>query len=743
MRNKLVYGKWTFTDGEITDGNPYQEQTLFGRELGVDTLSVTVKCEDPEILNDQPGAYMIYCHRERQRGIYFVQSVQQVTPQHYVISGVTAEGRLTQLEHPGGIYTGESLEQVVREICGPLTVYVKTSVAQIPIYGWLPYVKPPDSSARDNLALLLQATGTYLGVDLNGALRVEPLWSGLAGTVTEDSIYVEASVERASPVSAVLVAEHQYVPGEEEQTLFEGTASSGDPIIFDEPMHSLSATGFTILESGANWARLAPGTGVLTGKRYVHTTRQLTAAVTPSAVNSVEALEDNTLITLANARDVLNRMADYYRCLKTIQTPILVDGARPGHIVSIYDPFAKTMVNACISTMDITMSAVLKAETSALVGFVPPQPDSSDYIDERVVLTGAGEWNPPDGVHLVTYALISGAYGGYAGAPGEPGGEAVEYRGTTSLGVVERGWYPGEGGKGGEPGQPGPGGKILLGEMALDGTPVPYRCGEGGEGSTSPTELGPEGEPTVFGPASSADGAASADGYTDPITGERYALAGTEVGCRGGDAGGKIPEQSPGPENAGQFQPATDVIGPDGTVWKGGATKTRSDGPPPIIYYENEYNEGEKDLYAAVSVAPGSGAAVGSDGKTSDALGTMETGFELGAYFARAWSIPGLDGADAVISPLPNPLPTMGGAGGHGGGGGAPCGLAAVSNPSEGTYATAAEPGRGGRGSPGGKGGKGLIILYYRRPKPAQALLAAVTRDNLWRLDRFGRRCIV
>ena len=38
MRNRLVYGPWTFEDVRLSEGNPYQEQTLFGQELGVDTL---------------------------------------------------------------------------------------------------------------------------------------------------------------------------------------------------------------------------------------------------------------------------------------------------------------------------------------------------------------------------------------------------------------------------------------------------------------------------------------------------------------------------------------------------------------------------------------------------------------------------------------------------------------------------------------------------------------------------------
>lgn len=736
MRNRLVYGPWTFEDVRISEGNPYQEQTLFGLELGVDTLSVTVKCTDQAILEPQPNAQMTYYHRERQRGIYYVQSVRQVTPILYTISGITAVGRLTQLEHRGGIYTGQSLEQVVREICGPLPVYLKTSVANIPIYGWLPYVKPPDSSARDNLALVLQATGTYLGVDLDGILRVEPLWSGLAGTVPKDRICNNAATERGTPVSLVLVTEHQYSPGEEEQTLFEGTASSNDPIIFDEPMHSLSAVGFSILESGANWARLSAGTGTLTGKKYIHTTRQVTATATSGAAENVEALEDNTLVTLVNSRDVANRMAAYHRCLKTIQAPIMVDGERPGQVVSIYDPFAKAMVNACISSMDVNMSAVLKAETTALVDFVPPQPDTSDYIDERVVLTGEGQWQPPDGVDFVRYTTISGAFGGSAGRPGEPGGEPESYHNSTEF-HTESGYLSGPGGKGGLGGQPGSGGKILQGELYLSNTaPISYRCGKGGEGSSDPDQPGEEGEPSVFGDISSEKGTVSETGYTDPVTGEVYAAAGKQ-GIAGGDGAGKLPDA----DHPREITLSTGVTDEDGVVWPGGATTLEPDTDPPRVDVVSDEGKG---VTASSSYGLGSGAAAGSAGV--DGSGPGKASASDYQPFARATSADGQNGATATKTPKTAAL-TIGGTGGYGGGGGSSCGGAVVLVRSGTTgadvEATPGAPGNGGQGAPGGRGGDGVIILYFRHPKPAQALLASVTKDGLWRLDKFGRRIIV
>ncbi|MGI5963677.1 MAG: hypothetical protein ACOX7N_08195 [Lawsonibacter sp.] len=740
MRNRLVYGSWIFEDVQISQGNPYQEQTLFGLELGVDTLSVTVKCSDPAILKYHPNTRMIYYHRERQRGIYYVQSVRQVAPMLYAIYGVTAVGRLTKLEHRGGIYTGQSLEQVVREICGPFPVYVKSSVASISIYGWLPYVKPPDASARDNIALVLQATGTYLGVDMEGCLRVEPLWSGLAGTVVKDRICNNVTTELETPVSMVLVTEHQYSQGEEEQILFEGTATSQDPIIFDEPMHSLSATGFSIVESGANWARLSAGTGTLTGKSYIHTTRQVSAYITGDVQDNAESLPDNTLVTLVNSRDVANRMAAYYRCLKTIQAPIMVEGERPGQVVSIYDPFEKTMVKACIHSMDVNMSAVLKAETAALVDFEPPQSDSSEYIDERVVLTGCGEWTPPPGVTLLRYTLISGAFGGSAGYPGEPGGEAETYHYTSESGTQETGYTPGPGGKGGQGGTPGEGGKILHGEMVIsNAAPISYQCGEGGKGSSDPNTPGTEGGPTIFGNISSDAGMQSELGYTDPVTGEVYAIKGKQ-GISGGDGAGKCEETG---ENPRYFLPASSVIDEDGVVWSGGKTETASQpgDDPQIVAVSRADGAG---VYAVSGAGLGSGAAAGTAGLDGGEPGMVYASVDNPV--ARATASPGKDGASASLIPKVASL-TIGGTGGYGGGGGSSCGCAVcVVRPSVSgadVKSTAETPGIGGLGYLGGEGGAGLIILYFRRPKPKQELLASVTKNSSWRLDKYGRRCIV
>ena len=192
------------------------------------------------------------------------------------------------------------------------------------------------------------------------------------------------------------LTEHQYIQGGEETELFSGTAQSGDIITFDNPMHDLTATGFAILESGANYAKLSAGTGTLTGRAYIHSTRQVRQTVTEGAAENVKTITDATLVTLVNAVAVTNRLAEYYRCVQTVKNPIVAQAEKPGYVISIYHPYEKRYVDACISTMDDTISKTLRSDVVALVGFRPPQPEDAEYFDERVVLTGSGQFSFPE-----------------------------------------------------------------------------------------------------------------------------------------------------------------------------------------------------------------------------------------------------------------------------------------------------------------------------------------------------------
>ena len=743
----------------------FQEVALDESSLSFDTVSVevcttTIGAQLSALPNNTP---IIVCRGGEIKARFVSSGVSRIGPVTYQFTGRSPMGALTGMVHTGGIYTGQTVEEVVKEICGNIPSLIKSVYAGVKLYGWLPYADGKERSARDNLSQVLFAIGAYLRTDLNGVLRIEPLWDGTASLIDVDRSYTGGTVKYDSPISAVTVTEHQYVAGTEVKELFSGTAQNGDIITFSEPMHSLSATGFTILESGANYAKISAGAGALTGKAYIHNTRLITQPVTAGAVENVKSVTDATLVSLVNSYAVAKRLADYYRCRETITNDIVSGHEKPGHVVSVYHPYDKKMVSACIQSLDTTMSATLKSSMEALVGFTPAQPEFAEYFDERVVLTGSGEWQVPENVTAITAVLIGGAQGGHCGHGGHPAEAKTENYTETILGSLLQHntdkWALG--GKGGKGGDPGSGGKIL--QATFDVTPAQkfsFACGVGGLGAAfdannwanTPDTPGAEGTKTTFGGLDSSTGSTSDIGYTDPVTGEVFAAKG-EQGIAGGDGAGMNPDHG----DKDRFVPlqSTSVVDEDGQVWKGGNTRLGEGGlVEAAAGDEQSFTGGLEDGYCggAVSYNCGSGAAAGANGTPGNTAGTFRlvsvprSGMPKTSITVTASGSASVPGANATLIPRKPAAYGKGGRGGYGGGGDGATGLSRTYYGGSKSGTLNNYPGSvrttGSNGAQGGPGGDGCVILYYRKPKPVQSG-ALKTSDGRDLLDALDRRMIV
>lgn len=682
----------------------FQEVALDESSLSFDTVSVEVCTKTIGTqLSALPNNTPIVVYRDGEIKARFVSSgVSRIGPVTYQLTGRSPMGALTGMVHTGGIYTGQTVEEVVKEICGNIPSLIKSVYAGVKLYGWLPYADGKERSARDNLAQVLFAIGAYLRTDLNGVLRIEPLWDGTASLINVDRSYTGGTVKYDSPISAVTVTEHQYVAGTEVKELFSGTAQNGDIITFSEPMHSLSTTGFTILESGANYAKISAGTGALTGKAYIHNTRLITQPVTAGAVENIKSVTDATLVSLVNSYAVAKRLADYYRCRETITNDIVSGHEKPGHVVSVYHPYDKKMVSACIQSLDTTMSATLKSSMEALVGFTPAQPESAEYFDERVLLTGSGTWTPPEGAEALTVVLIGDGQDGTAGQ----NGEGVALTGQTIPNTCSGSFPSAPAGKGGKAGAPGSGGKIF--QITIDITPgmsFSYATSQNGE--------------AVFGSHSSAEGSASASGYYDDVTGKTYARQGA-VGYDGGDGG------APGASGG-------SVAGYKGGYGYKPAEYTMRMTEDNIRYTQTFKHQGIGGPGAAMGTEVTWGPSVFSVG-----LPTFIPNIEIKGSAPGASAVPGADGENYGD----------GGGAGHGGGGAGGIGSCSISmspTPPSTQHQSINFSGdlqRGGSGSKGGKRQPGCIILFYGKKKTIKSGPLVQKGGGLF-FDRLNKLFIV
>ena len=762
MRNTITYRGFTFPAKKIARATIGLEQSLPILTLGIDTFEAEVKCSDPSIEHFQQNEPVIYAHRKKQMGIYYLQSVERVSPDHYTLSAVSTLGLLEQMDFYGGIYTGETVAEVVAAICGSIPYIIKSNLQNIKLYGWLGIM-----SSRLALQQVLFAIGANLVTDANGVLRIENLWDGISGVLDKAKIYMDdASVKRDPPVTSVTVLEHQYIPGTDRKDLFEGTATEGQRIPFDSPMSDLSAEGFSILESGTNYAVVSAGSGKLTGIPYTHTIAEVTKSVSNAPIKNEERIENVTLVSLVNSNAVAERLSAYYASRQTIHVAARIQREHPGQVVQIYHPFDKKMVQAAIATSDVNISRVLKSDLTVLVDFVPPQSSDVAYFDTRVILTGNGTWTPPEGVDEATAILISGGHGGASGLFGGLPSKGQDSGGTSEWFVIWKDRDVGTGGEGGEPGEPGNGARIL--RLSLTGLtqsgPINFSCGLGGKGGLAQTDLsisptanisvaGEAGTDTIFGSASTATGVESDVGYLDPVSNTVFGAKGKR-GAKGGKGGSKKTDGA-----FGEIEPGPDLIY-EGVVYHAGANNPDTAYGSTLQRF-SDFMPNKPHITATVGAGgkygAGGGAAVGEDGHIADVkgFGVVTSGASLANTTATGYGGPGGKGGDAVKPPRPVAY-GMGGTGGHGGGGpGAPgvsraevsySGVSSSDRPFSPpkpnlVVDTAESLSSRGLGSDGGDGADGCIILYFRSPKIIKKG-ALVTKDHSFFCDASGRLII-
>ena len=745
---KIVYDGRTYTGTEIQNGNMRLATSLLSSSLESNTFNVTLKSPNKNLTNFSRNAPITVFNGERQLGIFYVQDVKRTAADLYKVSATSAVGILSDGNHYGGIYTGQTAESIIGSICGSVKYDIQNKLRPIKLYGWLPIATP-----RDNLAQVLFAMGATLRTDLNGVLRIEELWDGLSGDIGTDRMYQGASVEYASKVTQVSLTEHQYVASGDLDELFSGTTQSGDIITFDEPVYGLTASGFTIQSQGANFAKLSAGNGTLKGRKYKHNTREIIKTVSSASEPNIKAVKDATLVSLVNSQAVSNNLVNYLKWNRTIKTSVVYQGEIPGDLISTWDPFDKTSVDVCIQEADIILSNTIKANEKMLVGFTPIRQEGSESYEYHVVLTGSGTWTVPEGTTSVRAVLIGA---GGAGFDGSPGGDSTEtWEGdeikttrinltapTTSASdssnVSNRGaGTPGNGGAGGAAGTPGKVYEVTFSPSS--GSRISYACGVKG------TSNGALGGATTFGSYSSNSGSTSSAGYTDIISGITYAKSG-DSGADGGKGGSGADGESVGGVSGGKQEPS------------GSATRNDSD--------TQRRSNISMDIDATANFSLGAAGGGGAGGNSGNNLGTPGGDAEVGSVrlsittgYINAFVYPnkggtggdGADGADASVYGCSGS--------GAGGGGGAGGDSSASSNVSAQYYvynitietrtdfainnnAGGAAVRKGGAGGKGGAGADGCIILYYGVTTPIQDGQLK-DKNGLMLLDKYGRRLIV
>lgn len=618
-------------------------------------------------------------------GLFYVNTVDRKGKDLFQINCVSAIGLMDRQRHVGGIYIGERFETVLDEITGGEYSYeIEPDVAEIQVYGWLPY-----SSRRKNLHQLLLAYGVNLTKSDRGQMLFTFLNASEFYDIPAGRVFSGGNVEYGDPASRVEITEHSYhyLPTVEYEQLFDTQGETVENVIvtFDKPIYvdslQTDETGnLTIHSAGVNYA-IVSGSGVLSGQPYVHNTKLLTRDNGEAYTEKIVTVEDATLITLANSDNCLARIAEYYFNATVVTQDIRVDDERTGRRYRVENPFREDTVGF-LSRMSVNTSSFRRAECEFITDYVPIAQGSSFLRRELLELTEAGQqWEIPQSVYEkdapnIRVVLIGAGYDGEDGQPGEDGERASDSDG-------------GFGGQGGQGGQGGDGGRILSATIDCENLAF-IRFGKNGTDTWVTA-----GNQTY----TSANGRSSITGYTDLFTGTVFALPGS-AGVKGGNGGrgGRNPPIGTSPYNA----DSGENVEVNGVVYKGGKGG-KNTGPRA----QEEWSEFSPNITWKLGGGGGSGAAYGMNGE--DGM----SGLDLESDPHRiAEGGNGADGLDAV------PTVALYGQGGNGGSGGGGGGGSAMWHWWNHEYSTligteSTNPGLGGIGGHGTQGYRGCLLIYY------------------------------
>ena len=359
----LSFGTTTFTGTAIRDAMVTEEFNPLSITLPFGKLEVTLYSTECSII-EPTGDFALLQRRtpivlyetvngsNRFIGRFYLDDWENISDTLIKFICLDELGVLDSITYRGGIWLtpitmGALIDAIFTEL--DMVYSLDPSLVAKELTGWIPIC-----SYREALQQIAFAAGAYvlcarqegyikIGESYGVGATTKGIRSGVASTGQsrvwqkrwrqsqwEDifpDIYITASEKGASQslglrgeVTGVEVHMHDIVAGTGSKVLFEGTLAIGTfEIRFGQPMHTLSVTGATITESGANYAMLSvavAGTVILSGLVYVDTVTKhgiYTSGLPEGTKQNVLVIEEATMVNSLNGVAIAQSVYDYYQ----------------------------------------------------------------------------------------------------------------------------------------------------------------------------------------------------------------------------------------------------------------------------------------------------------------------------------------------------------------------------------------------------------------------------------------------
>lgn len=374
----IDYGElFTFSGADIKAASVVEESDPLSAELRVNTFEMRLHSSDAafSIINPEGryaelterlplAVYEIVDSQAVFIGRYYLDEWENLSETEIEFRCIDRLGVLDTLTYRGGIWTGAgiALEDLLEALLGGIGVpyELDPQLTGTVMRGWLPI-----GSYRDALQQIAFAAGASVSCARSGAIqivktKIAAVESAVV-TIARSEQGMGGALGLRPLVTGVEVVSHNYVAGTASRDLYDDMLEPGSyEIAFTRPMHTLSATGATITESGVNYAVLSvavAGAVTLSGKEYIDTTRVHGVYATPgeSLVQNILRVEGATLVGPANVAAVAQRVYDYHQQRYRQRLKLFAPSVEVGQ-VALVDTLYGKQIRGVIEKMDTDLS---------------------------------------------------------------------------------------------------------------------------------------------------------------------------------------------------------------------------------------------------------------------------------------------------------------------------------------------------------------------------------------------------
>lgn len=315
--NAIDYGlDIDFEGNELKNAKIIQEIDPISTSVPINTFDFTLNSGRDIEFSFQAKQPLKVMFNDQTKATMFIKSAKRKSKSVWDIKSEDYIGLMDSIDFRGGVYNNYDALALIGEIFSVAkTPYsISSGFEGAKVTGHIPY-----TSCREALMQVLFAIGAVADTSNSDSVNIFSLSQSVSQNIPKRRLLQGQSFEEETRVTAVELISHSYNATSEVITAYDADKSgAGDNILvkFSEPLHDLSISSGTILESGVNYAIInaTSSSCILSGKKYEHTTvihRKENPLVLSSDIENIVAIQNATIVSSNNVDYLLELCYNY------------------------------------------------------------------------------------------------------------------------------------------------------------------------------------------------------------------------------------------------------------------------------------------------------------------------------------------------------------------------------------------------------------------------------------------------